>query len=126
MVNGRTFIAEFAPLSKRAEAKIGPVVVHGALRPVGAVVLPRGAHRRLFPAHHSEPSVRARASNAKGLKYCICSTPSGPTRMKMRKDLKQAKFDPIPNNCKTKARTRKIGVGGDTNSQLVETSHELR
>ena len=78
MVNGRTFIAEFPPLSKRAEAEVGPVVVHGALRPVGAVVLPRGAHRRLLLAHHSEPSVRARASNAKGPKYCICSNQVDP------------------------------------------------
>ena len=59
----RTFLAELPPLSEGAEAEVGPVLVHGALRPVGAVVLPRGAHRRLLLAHHAEPPVRARTAD---------------------------------------------------------------
>ena len=55
----RTFLAELPPLSEGAEAEVGPVLVHGALRPVGAVVLARRAHRRLLLAHHAEPAVRA-------------------------------------------------------------------
>ena len=59
---GRTFLAEFSSLSEGTEAEVGSVVVDGALRPVGAVVLPRGAHRRLLLAHHAEPPVRARTA----------------------------------------------------------------
>ena len=59
---GRTFLAEFPPPSKGTETEVGSVVVHCALRPVGAVVLARGAHGRLLLAHHAEPSVRAGAA----------------------------------------------------------------